>query len=231
MTFIQNHDQVANSAKGLRFHQLTSPGRARAVTAYILLSPGTPMLFQGQEFFASTPFLYFADYKSELADRVRTGREEFLSQFPSTASASMRKRLASPDSTETFQRSKLDWKEFETHAEAVALHRDLLRLRREDRVFAQQKLGGVDGAVLAHETFVLRFFGEDGDDRLLIINLGCDLFRRSIANPLVAPPHGRSWSLLWSSEDPKYGGLGIASMEIGLGWRIPGHTAIVLRAG
>ena len=55
VTFIQNHDQVANSGRGLRCHQLTSPGRYRAMTALLLLLPGTPMLFQGQEFAASTP--------------------------------------------------------------------------------------------------------------------------------------------------------------------------------
>ena len=60
ITFIQNHDQVANTARGERCHQLTSPGRYRAMTALMLLAPGTPMLFQGQEFAASAPFLYFA---------------------------------------------------------------------------------------------------------------------------------------------------------------------------
>src|SRR5204863_9864015 len=83
VTFLQNHDQVANSARGLRGHQLTSPGRWRAMTALLLLSPGTPMLFQGQEFSASSPFLYFADFEEELAAAVRTGRREFLTQFPS----------------------------------------------------------------------------------------------------------------------------------------------------
>jgi maltooligosyltrehalose trehalohydrolase len=68
ISFIQNHDQVANSARGLRGHQLTSPGRWRAMTALLLLSPGTPMLFQGQEFSASSPFLYFADF-----DRAKGG--------------------------------------------------------------------------------------------------------------------------------------------------------------
>src|ERR1051326_6697250 len=77
VTFPQNHDQVANSARGLRGHQLTSPGRWRAMTALFLLMPGTPMLFQGQEFAASSPFLYFADFESDLAAAVRKGRGEF----------------------------------------------------------------------------------------------------------------------------------------------------------
>src|SRR5262249_20240422 len=62
VTFSENHDQVANSGRGQRCHQLTSPGRFRAMTALFLLAPGTPMLFQGQEFAASSPFLYFADH-------------------------------------------------------------------------------------------------------------------------------------------------------------------------
>src|SRR5439155_13894401 len=66
VTFLENHDQVANSAFGRRMHQLTSPGRWRAMTAFWLLAPGTPMLFQGQEFAASSPFLYFADHNPEL---------------------------------------------------------------------------------------------------------------------------------------------------------------------
>src|SRR5205807_5039175 len=85
VTFLQNHDQIANSGSGLRCHQLTSPGRYRALTALTVLAPGTPMLFMGQEFACSAPFLYFADHNPELAKVVRKGRAEFLGQFPSLA--------------------------------------------------------------------------------------------------------------------------------------------------
>ena len=81
--FLENHDQVANSATGARLHELTSRGKLRALTALLLLQPQTPMLFQGQEFGARSPFLYFADHKPELAKLVRDGRLEFLAQFPS----------------------------------------------------------------------------------------------------------------------------------------------------
>ena len=67
VVFLQNHDQVANSGTGERCHALTSPGRLRAMTAYFLLMPGIPMLFQGQEFGASSPFFYFADHESGLS--------------------------------------------------------------------------------------------------------------------------------------------------------------------
>src|SRR4051812_6095791 len=100
--FLQNHDQIANSAAGLRGHALTSPGRWRAMTAYLLLMPGIPMLFQGQEFAASTPFLYFADHRADLVEAVRQGRGEFLAQFPSVADPEMRRRLVNPADEETF---------------------------------------------------------------------------------------------------------------------------------
>jgi maltooligosyltrehalose trehalohydrolase len=73
---------------------------------------------------------------------------------------------------DAFERSKLDFSERERHPEAYALHRDLLRLRRQDPVFHAQKRRGVDGAVLGPESFVLRYYEEHGNDRLLIVNTG-----------------------------------------------------------
>ena len=83
IAFLENHDQVANSAFGRRLHQTTSPARLRALTALTLLGPETPLLFQGQEFAASAPFLYFADHKEELREPINAGPAEFLSQFQS----------------------------------------------------------------------------------------------------------------------------------------------------
>ena len=123
VTFIQNHDQIANSARGRRSHLLTSPGRYKAITALMLLGPGTPMLFQGQEFGASSPFLYFADHKPELARQVRRGRAEFLRQFPGLAAPEMQGELADPADVATFETSKLDLSERERNAEMYALTR------------------------------------------------------------------------------------------------------------
>jgi len=229
VTFLQNHDQIANSGRGLRVHALTSPGRYRAFTALMLLGPGTPMLFQGQEFAASAPFFYFADHKPELAELVAKGRAEFLAQFPCIATPAMQAQLALPHDPATFERSKLDHAERERHAWAVALHRDLLRLRREDPVFRAQRAGGLDGAVLAAEAFVLRFFGEEGDDRLLIVNLGRDLPLSPLPEPLLAPPLGQEWRLTWSSEDAAYGGNGAPPPDARGEMLIPGHAAIVLK--
>jgi maltooligosyltrehalose trehalohydrolase len=228
VTYIQNHDQIANSGSGLRCHQLTNPGRFRAITALTLLGPGTPMLFQGQEFAASSPFFYFADHKAELLPLVRRGRTEFLSQFPSIACPEMQSRLPDPGDPRTFERSKLDLSERHRHNEAYRLHRDLLRLRRQDPVLCSQRLGGMDGAVLGSAAFVLRFFAEDGHDRLLIVNLGRDLHFDPAPEPLLAPPEHLRWKTLWSSEDPCYGGSGTPPLETETNWHIPGEAAVVL---
>jgi maltooligosyltrehalose trehalohydrolase len=228
VTFIQNHDQVANSGLGLRCHLLSSPGRYRAMTALLLLAPGTPMLFQGQEFAASSPFLFFADHNPELAALVRRGRAAFLSQFPSVALPESQARLADPAAPETFRRCKLDLSERQRHAPLYELHRDLLRLRREDPVFSAQRPRGVDGAVLGPQALVLRFFGDNGADRLLVVNFGRDLHLDPAPEPLLAPPEGRMWSLNWTSDDHRYGGGGTPPLDTEENWRIPGETAVVL---
>src|SRR5690606_24906397 len=138
--------------------------------ALLLLAPSTPMLFQGQEFAASAPFLYFARHEEELDAMVRKGRHEFLAQFPNIASTDGGKLLASPADEETFRLCKLDHAERERNAHVLALHRELLRVRREDPVFSRQDATRMHGAVLGPEAFLLRFFGEDGDDRLVVVN-------------------------------------------------------------
>jgi maltooligosyltrehalose trehalohydrolase len=226
--FIQNHDQVANSVRGERVHALTSRGRLRALTALMLLAPGTPMLFQGQEFCASSPFLYFADHGERLGTCVRAGRAEFLRQFPSIASSEASESLADPAALATFERSKLAFAERDRagHREVWVLHQDLLAIRRKDPTFRGQRPRGHDGAVLGAAAFALRIFGEGGDDRLLLVNLGPDLELSIAPEPLLAPPTGRRWSLMWSSETTRYGGGGAASL--GAVWCLPGEATLVL---
>jgi len=228
ITYIQNHDQVANSGSGLRLDRLTSPGRYRALTALLLLGPATPMLFQGQEFAASSPFLFFADHPAKLAQAVRKGRAEFLSQFRSLATPEMQRLVPDPADRATFERCKLDLNEREAHCEVYALHCDLLRLRRTDPVFSQPRAGSFDGAILGSEAFLIRWFDDQKGDRLLVVNLGADLHLSIAPEPLLAPPEGQRWEILWSSENPKYGGAGTAALETEEGWRIPAHAAVVL---
>jgi maltooligosyltrehalose trehalohydrolase len=198
------------------------------LTALFLLLPETPMLFQGQEFAASTPFFYFGDQKPELADLMLRGRQDFLSQFPSMAGEAMKSRIPRPDDPEVFARSKLDPSERERHAEAYALHCDLLRLRRDDPALRVRRRGRLEGAVLGPGAFVLRYLADGADDRLLLVNLGPELALSPASEPLLAPPAEALWDLLWSSEDPRYGGGGIVAMSAEEDWILTGHSALVM---
>jgi maltooligosyltrehalose trehalohydrolase len=230
VNFIQNHDQLANSGSGKRIHLLTSPNRYRAVTALFLLAPQTPMLFQGQEFAATSPFFYFADHKEEIAYLVARGRSDFLAQFRTLATPEMQARLPDPGDPVTFINSKLNLNDRNVHKEEYALHRDLLNLRRNDPVFhASQKSCRIDGAVLSQDAFVIRFFGENpGDDRLLVVNLSRDIHLVPAPEPLLAPPEDCVWDTVWSSEDPRYGGLGMPPWPTKGNWYIQGESAVVL---
>jgi maltooligosyltrehalose trehalohydrolase len=231
VNYIQNHDQLANSGSGERCHHLTSPSRYRVITTLFLLAPQIPMLFQGQEFAASSPFFYFADHKDELAHLIAKGRAQFLSQFRVLATAEMQARLPYPGDPMTFVRSKLDLSERRSHAGEYALHRDLLRMRKEDSVFRKQQGQRVlEGAVLGPEAFVIRFFGDvEGDDRLLVLNLGRDLHLNPAPEPLLAPPENSRWTVDWTSEDPQYGGWGTPPVETADNWYIQGEAAVILR--
>ncbi|HZL34733.1 MAG TPA: malto-oligosyltrehalose trehalohydrolase [Tepidisphaeraceae bacterium] len=231
INFIENHDQLANLARGLRTHQLASLAQYKAMVALLLLAPGTPMLFQGQEFAASAPFQYFADHTPDLAKLVKQGRAQFMGQFPSVATPQMQAQLPDPASPLTFEQCRLDLSERQKpgHAEIYAMYRDLLALRRDTPAFRGRWPGGLDGAVLSAEVFLLRFFNPDGDGRLLLVNFGNDLHLEVAPEPLLAPPLGMHWQVQWSSEDPRYLGLGITPMDTTENWRIPGHAAIVMR--
>ena len=228
VNFLQNHDQIANSLVGRRIHTVTSAGRLRALTALLLLGPNTPMLFQGQEFAASTPFLYFADHNPELAVLVAKGREEFLKQFPSIASEDAAALVPNPELEDTFERCKLDFADCEKHAEVLAMHRDLIRLRKDDPLLGKAVRGTFDGAVLSTSAFVLRFFGRALDDRLLIINLGAHVHLDPAPEPLLAPPLGCKWEVAWSSEDPRYGGGGTPPLDSEENWHLPAEAAVLL---
>ena len=238
VTFIENHDQVANSARGERVRQLTSPGRYRAMTALLLLMPGTPLLFQGQEFGSTKPFLFFADHGGQLGKDVRKGRAKFLAQFPSLADPAAQAMLHDPADPEVFKQSTLDHSESEKpeNAMIVNLHRDLLKLRRETPAFRSQAPRGLDGAVLTGssgsrgtEALAMRFFDAAGD-RLVLMNLGREVALSPASDPLMAPPEDRDWAIEWSSTDPKYGGGGTPPLDAnawpGL-WELPGESLIV----
>jgi maltooligosyltrehalose trehalohydrolase len=126
--YIQNHDQVGNRATGDRISHAAGMERAKIAAALVLTSPFVPMLFQGEEWAASTPFQYFADHKApELARAVSEGRKREFVSFGWDPAA-----IPDPENPATFAASKLKWEEAseQGHAEMLAWYRDLIRLRR-----------------------------------------------------------------------------------------------------
>jgi maltooligosyltrehalose trehalohydrolase len=228
VSYLETHDQVANSARGLRVKDLTSPGRYRAMAALWLLSPQTPMFFQGQELASSRPFVYFSDHKDPLASLVREGRKKDLSGFGSTTHPELCAYLPDASSRDSFHASKLpDPGDYQANP-TFQLFRDLLKLRREDAVFRMQQTELIHGAVLGEEALAIRFHRECNDDRLVVVNLGRDLYPTPNSEPLLAPPPGNQWVPLWFSEHPRYGGSGIPPYEPDEPWIVPGHCALVL---
>lgn len=227
--FLENHDQVANSTRGFRLAKLTSPSRLRALTAMLLLGPQTPMLFQGQEWGSTRPFYYFFGVKADEAKSVEDGRLAALRDFHGFDDPVMRETMARASQPETFTASKLDHGEAERNAGMVALHRDLIALRRGTAAFSQRARRWIDGAVIGPGAFLVRYTTDTPEeDRLLLINLGPDVKIGVLAEPLLAPPPGRKWVRVWSSEHPDYDGLGRVDIDTDTAWALPADCALVL---
>jgi maltooligosyltrehalose trehalohydrolase len=137
----QNHDQVGNRAAGERARALMSDGRLKIAAALLLCGPFTPMLFQGEEWGASTPFLYFTDHRDpDLGRAVTEGRRQEFADFGWDPG-----RVPDPQSESTFEASKLDWGEIAEpgHAELLDWYRRLLRLRRTIPALSDPRLDRV----------------------------------------------------------------------------------------
>jgi maltooligosyltrehalose trehalohydrolase len=231
--FLQNHDQVGNTFTGARLEANCARPRYRALAALTLLAPQTPLLFMGQEFNASAPFTFFADHTENLSKQVHAGRREFVGQFDAYADHQVQALIPDPSAEQTFLDCKLDWEECERNVAALTFHRDLLRLRAKDPVISRQDTEAIDGATLSEHALALRWFDADHGDRLLLVNLASELKPGSIAEPLLAPPPGCGWQLIWSSESPQYGGQGTFEpvADHGRGaWRIQAQSAMLLVA-
>jgi len=143
IAFLQNHDQLGNRARGDRISHLIDLDRTKIGAALILLSPYVPMLFQGEEWAASSPFQYFVDFNDdpELAAAVRKGRIQEFGSFGWSAGD-----VPDPTEESTYVNSRLKWDEIErpAHAEILEWHRALIRLRRELPALASGRLDRVD---------------------------------------------------------------------------------------
>jgi malto-oligosyltrehalose trehalohydrolase len=210
--FLQNHDQVGNRALGERLSTLASPEALRLGMAALLLSPAIPMLFQGEEYAARTPFLFFCDFHGDLARAVRDGRRREFAAFERFSDPATREKIPDPNARETFEASKLRWEDLAepVHAEALAHTRRLLAIRRQE--IAPRLAGARAGTFATHgATGVTVEWPLAGGARLkLAANFGGEPLQA------LAPPTGRvlhvegeaganhlgAWSGIWTLEGP-----------------------------
>jgi maltooligosyltrehalose trehalohydrolase len=205
VSFIQNHDQIGNRAFGERLNMLAPPETIRALASVYLLAPQTPMLFMGEEWGAAQPFLFFCDYRGELAEAVRKGRREEFSRFPEFADPEYVAKIPDPSAETTFLGSKLDWSRVDTHH--LAYYRELLKTRREHvRPLLPYIRHGGESLVLGEQA--VRVAWQAQDRRLL---LDANLSPNRVEFPLVeVRPFWRCgdteaaalgpWSVRWTIE-------------------------------
>jgi malto-oligosyltrehalose trehalohydrolase len=168
VSFIQNHDQVGNRAYGDRIARLTEPRLLEALVSIQLLAPSIPLLFMGEEWAASTPFMYFCDLGPELAPLVTEGRRNEFAKFPEFSNPEIRHKIPDPCCDQTFLNSKLNWKELQeskhrTHHELV---QSLLKLRQKKVV---PLISQITSATFQAEGNLLRVEWKSGNKPVLVL--------------------------------------------------------------
>jgi len=189
VSFMQNHDQVGNRPWGERIDRLIKVAAMRMWAAIILLSPPIPMLFMGEEWAASAPFLFFSDIGDDLAASVRESRAEQASRYPDARQDD----LPDPMAEETYQRSKLDWDEpaRSPHAETLLFYRRLIEARRRWLI---PRLAGMEGYMGHYEVIGpkgIRVSWTLGDGSVLVLH--ANLSDTAFA-PVALPVEGRIWT-------------------------------------
>ncbi|MFW5969471.1 MAG: malto-oligosyltrehalose trehalohydrolase [Halofilum sp. (in: g-proteobacteria)] len=150
--FLQNHDQIGNRACGERLASLAPPEAVRAFTAVLLLAPQPPLLFMGQEWATTRPFLFFCDFEPDIARKVAAGRRQEFAGFRAFSGRSAPARIPDPGAAATFARSVLDWDEptRKPYADWLELHRELLGLRQREIIPRLAGAGGHSGQYRTH---------------------------------------------------------------------------------
>ncbi len=222
---LQNHDQVGNRAFGERLHHQVTLAAYRAASALLLLAPQTPLLWMGQEWAASSPFLFFTDHHEELGRQVTAGRRREFAAFSAFRGA----EIPDPQAEATFRRSMLNRAERERppHAGVLSLYRALLRLRREHPALRSD--GAFTVLPLGERIIALRreVSGTPEPTLLVIVNLSGPAQVDLTSSPELAPPTGQGWTVLLDTEDPEYGGAAPARLD-GDTLHFQGATAVVL---
>jgi maltooligosyltrehalose trehalohydrolase len=169
---VQNHDQIGNRALGDRLNGKVSLDAYCMLSSVLLFLPMTPLMFMGQEWAASTPFLFFTDHEAELGEQVSKGRREEFKDFSAFSDPDARARIPDPQALDTFERSKLRWqeREFEPHAGVLLLYRALLGLRANDSVLSASTRAQLEARALTDVLMVRRWHG--AEQRVLLANFG-----------------------------------------------------------
>jgi maltooligosyltrehalose trehalohydrolase len=203
LVFLQNHDQVGNRALGERLHHDIELPTFRAATVLSLCLPETPLLFMGQEWAASTPFLYFTDHNPELGRLVTEGRRREFRSFSAFSDAARADRIPDPQAEATFRRSRIDWSELgrEPHASVLRLTRALLRLRREDPGLSAADWEGFDARACDREALAVWRRRNGGGGHVLLVRLAG---AGRVVGPELAGDPASPWRVRLSSEDPAF---------------------------
>ncbi|WP_203567571.1 malto-oligosyltrehalose trehalohydrolase [Aestuariimicrobium ganziense] len=207
-----NHDQIGNRADGRRLASMVSTDQVAIAAALTLLGPMTPMVFQGEEWAASTPFAFFTSHpEPELAEAVREGRKAEFAEMAWDQS-----RILDPQDEATFSQSMLIWDELgdQPHAEVLELNTQLLRIRRTVPGFADPRFTSVQVDHAGEDE--PRWFRLDrGDRSSVVVNFGED--------EASVPIPGEGWTVLLG----RHADLDEASSVLRLG----GHGLAVLHRG
>jgi maltooligosyltrehalose trehalohydrolase len=197
---IQNHDQIGNRALGERLHHQIDLAAYRAASVLLLCAPATPLLFMGQEWAATTPFLYFTDHPEELGKLVTEGRRNEFRHFSAFADAAVRGRIPDPQDPTTFLGSRLDWSEGnrEPHASTLRLYERLLTLRRHEAAIRCERFSA---HALTESTLLLRQDAEEGPSLLAIIQMNGSSEIRLANHESLAGLDPLLWQLLFTTED------------------------------
>jgi maltooligosyltrehalose trehalohydrolase len=223
---IQNHDQVGNRAFGGRLNTLVDPAAFRAASSLLLLVPETPLLFMGQEFSASSPFLFFTDHNPELGRLVTEGRRNEFAGFTAFSEPALREQIPDPQAESTFLRSKLDWSERERNAGTLRLYTDLLALRQGDPVLSIGDRARLHTAAPTPSVVALHRWSDAGH-RLVLVNFGGSA-EIVLAGVLSNGFRDDGWYVAWHSNQVDYDGSGEVPVVIGGTVSVPPATAVVL---
>ncbi|HEY8597227.1 MAG TPA: malto-oligosyltrehalose trehalohydrolase [Thermomicrobiales bacterium] len=219
---IQNHDQIGNRAFGQRLNVTAAHADFLAASLLLLFLPQTPMLFQGQEFLASTPFLYFTDHNEELGKLVTEGRRREFADFAQFSDPAVRDRIPDPQDPRTFERSKLDLDEASYGVGLLVqdLYRAALELRAADPVLAAARRSRPSLQAEARDEALLITIEAAGGRRILVVNLGDQV-------TFDEPGTGGLRPLLHTGAT-HYGGNGVAPQLADGRIIVPGHSAALL---